>query len=356
MENLEQELLSKYFEPVIKKISDLFFYPEIRDEAALRKHEAETAALAKSNATARNNSQEDLVSALAKHMHIVFAAFMELKTRFNQDDLTRAFTNRVITGSYQAKVKDKKSGKEEDETRKLGWPSICKDKNKDFIIAKISDAVVDVVKTLQTKSEQNLYSKTEKFKSVESSKNPSSHVSSSRESIGEKRNSASESEEEKGDSLVRSEQLQQQVISGISDDDFMKELARRMGEELTKTDLLEAVQREIEGNKVLDEEELLENLSDLKRDFINLRSRSTNVEKDYFLRRLSEEISLAPIPDLSAINPKDNTHYPEIIEAIHSKISTKDEIRLQEFHKIIIEEFQKDHQSSRSKVREGAAR
>ncbi len=288
-------------------------------------------------------------------MHIVFAAFPELTTQFNQDDLTKAFVNRVITGPYQVKVKDRKSEKDKNETRKQGWPSICGKTDKDAIITRISNTVVDAVKALQTESEGNLYSKTVGFKSVESSKNPSSHVSSREEDSGRIVEGSPGSGEERSGGIGDRE-LQQHVVSRISDEDLLKELARRMGGEAADKTLLQQVQTEIEGNQVLDKEELLQSLGDLKRDFINLRSRSTDVEKDYFLRHFSAEISPAPIPDLSAINPKDNLHYPEIIEAIHFKISTKDEIRLKEFRKIITEEFKKDHQTSRLIVHEGAAR
>lgn len=346
-----EEIRGTLFKETIEKISDLFFYPEIRDADALEKHKRETADLNKPRATPRKELQkdliqEDLISATAKHMHIVFAAFPELATQFDQDALTRAFVNRVITGSYQVKVKDK------NETRKPGWPSICKDRDKDGIIVRISDVVFDAIKTLQTESERNLYSETAEFKSVESSKNPSSHVSSRRESEGKERSSASESEgKERGGGGIRDEDLQRQVVSGISDDDFMKELARRMGGELAETSLLEAVQREIEGNKVLDKESLVEIFSIAGEE---IRESRKSYDKEKFDKIFYAKIR--PIPELTNfktenflrdLNPHDNSHYSEITRSISERIKGLQKATVRDLKSIISEEYQSDHSLQR---------
>jgi hypothetical protein len=230
------------FEKVVQRISSLFFYPEI-DQALLEDHAKETAELKVLTAYPRNNTKENLVSAAAKHMYIVFSTYPELTTQFNQDDLTKAFVNHVVSQRYEVKNPlNKRKNTEKD----CGWPSFNNPENS----GKISSAVVDDLYQLQQNTGQNLYSKTPSFASVQSSKNPSSHTSSRGDSGTEEKRSGTSEGEEESSSRIRIEELQRQVVSGISDDDFMKELERRMGEELTNKTLLQEVQKEIEDNKI----------------------------------------------------------------------------------------------------------
>ena len=90
---------------IVTSLANLMHYPEITDEGLLGKHRAKTLLDgAKRLSESRDNTKENLVSAIAKHLHITFAVFPELERLFARDEIVKPFISRIISGKEQNKV------------------------------------------------------------------------------------------------------------------------------------------------------------------------------------------------------------------------------------------------------------
>ncbi len=334
-EQLESLTFEKVlFEKVVQNISSLFFYPEI-DPTLLEAHAEKTAEKA-STAFPRNNSKKDLVSAVAKHMHIVFSAYPELAEQYDQAQLTSAFVAHVISQPYE--IKDPEN-KRKNATREFGWPSF----NNAESVGEISAEVIANLRQLQENTAQNSYSETAKFKSVQSSKEPSRRASGDLE-VGDIDVKISASAQ--GDGGL----FQQHVLNGISDKDFIAEMQRRMGERVNP-EITQVVQREINDNKVLDKESLVEIFSDIGK---GLRESRRSYSKEKFdeviygeMRSIPELASLQSGNFLQSFNSCDENHYPEIAQSIAENIRILGTVTARDLKSIIGEQYQKDHASQK---------
>ena len=320
------------FEKVVQNISSLFFYPEI-DPRLLEAHASKTAEKA-STASPRNNAKEDLVSAAAKHMHIVFSAYPELTEKYDQEQLTSAFVANVITQPYEVKNPE---NKRKNATRKCGWPSF----NDEAPIREISAAAVDNLRQLHQNTVQNSYSETEKFKSAQSSKEPSRRESGDLEVEDVDVKISASAQEDGG-------LFQQHVLSGISDEDFIAEMQRRMGERVNP-ELSTAVRREIYDNKVLDRDSLVEIFSSIGKE---LRESRKPYDKEKFdeslYTKFSTIIQLENLESenfLQTINPHDDSHYQEIAQSISERIQGLGTVTVRDFKSIVSEQYQIGHSS-----------
>lgn len=320
------------FEKVVQNISSLFFYPEI-DPTLIESHTEKTAEKA-STASPRNNAKEDLVSAAAKHMHIVFSAYPELAEQYDQVQLTSALVAHVITQPYEVK---NPANKRRNIEKDCGWPSF----NNEESVREISAAVVDNLRQLQQNTVQNLYSETERFRSVQSSKEPSRRESGDLdvEDIAVK---ISASAQEDGGLF------QQHVLSGISDEDFIAEMQRRMGER-ANPELSAAVRREIDNNKVLDKESLVEIFSTIGEELRGARKPYDKEKFDELLyTKFSTIIQLENLESenfLQTINPHDDSHYQEIAQSISERIQGLGTVAVRDFKSIVSEQYQIGHSS-----------
>ncbi len=323
------------FEKVVQNISSLFFYPEI-DPSLLEAHAKETEDLRVATATPRNNSKEALISAASKHMHVVLAAYPELE-RFDQDQLTSVFVAQVISQPYE--VKDP-TNKRRIIQKDCGWPSF----NSEQFIKEICDAVIVNIHQLQDNTEHSLYSKTPSFESVQSSKEPSRRESDDLE-VGNIDVKLRASSQEDGRSF------QQHFLNGISDEDFIAEMQRRMGGERADPRISVAVQREINDNKVLDKESLVEIFSGIGLSITRARKAYDKEKFDELLyTKFSTIIQLENLESenfLQTINPHDNSHYQEIAQSISERIQNIETVTIRDLKSIISEEYQNDHTSQR---------
>lgn len=323
------------FEKVTQNISSLFFYPEI-DSALLAIHAKETANLNVSTASPRNNIKEILVSAAAKHMHIVFSAYPELVDQYDPRQLTSAFVKHVISQPYE--IKDPRN-KRRNAIRDCGWPSF----NNEQSIKEISDEVIVNLRQLQENTAHNLYSKTPGFESVQSSKEPSRRESRDLE-VGDIAVKMSASAQEDG------RLFQQHFLNGISDEDFIAEMQRRMGERADPS-ITHAVQREIDDNKILDKDALIEI-------FLDIGARIPEADSSYgkqsfddlLYRKFTTILGLENLESehfLQTINPHDNSHYQAISQSISERIQSLGRVTVRDLKSIIGEEYQNDHTSQR---------
>lgn len=323
------------FEKVVQNISSLFFYPEI-DPTLIESHTEKTAEKASTTASPRNNTKENLVSAAAKHMHIVFSAYPELAEQYDQAQLTSAFVAHVISQPYE--IKDPEN-KRKNATRKCGWPSF----NDEAPIREISTAVVENLRQLQENTVQNSYSETEKFKSVQSSKEPSRRESGDLdvEDIAVK---ISASAQEDGGLF------QQHVLSRISDEDFIAEMQRRMGAGANPR-ITQEVQGEINDNKVLDKDSLVEIFSSIaaetKRGAVENNKLSFDQAVYRKMRSIPELTNLKSENFLQSLNSHDNDHYQEIAQSISGRIQSLETVTVRDVKSIISEQYQIDHASQR---------
>lgn len=322
------------FGKVVQDVSSLFFYPQINPKL-LEAHAEKTAEKA-STASPRNNSKEDLVLAAAKHMHIVFSAYPELAEQYDQAQLTSAFVAHVISQPYE--IKDPEN-KRKNATRKCGWPSF----NDEAPIREISTAVVENLRQLQENTVQNSYSETEKFKSVQSSKEPSRRESGDLdvEDIAVK---ISASAQEDGGLF------QQHVLSRISDEDFIAEMQRRMGAGANPR-ITQEVQGEINDNKVLDKDSLVEIFSSIaaetKRGAVENNKLSFDQAVYRKMRSIPELTNLKSENFLQSLNSHDNDHYQEIAQSISGRIQSLETVTVRDVKSIISEQYQIDHASQR---------
>ncbi len=334
LDSLDFERLK--FKEVVQNISSLFFYPEI-ESSLLEIHEKETADLKVSTAFPRNNTKENLVSAAAKHMHIVLAAYPELE-RFGQDQLTSVFVAQVISQPYEVKNPANRRKNAKNTKRECGWPSF----NNEQSIKEISDAVIANLRQLQESTGHNLYSETERFRSVQSSKEPSRRESGDLE-VGDIDVKMSASEQEDGGLF------QQHVLNGISDEDFIIEMQRRMG--ATNPEIAAAVRREINDNKVLDKNSLVEIFSDIGKEIRTSREPYDKEKFDELLyTKFSTIIQLENLESenfLQTIDPNDDGHYQEIVQSISGRIQNIETVTIRDLKSIISEEYQNDHTSQR---------
>ena len=199
------------------------------------------------------------------------------------------------------------------------------------------------LRQLQQNTVQNLYSETEKFKSVQSSKEPSRRESGDLdvEDIDVK---ISASAQEDGGLF------QQHVLSGISDEDFTAEMRRRMGERADPR-IAQAVQREINDNKVLGKESLVGIFSSIGKELRESRKPYDKEKFDELLyTKFSTIIQLENLESenfLQTINPHDDIHYSEITRSISERIQSLEAVTVRDLKSIISKEYQSDHTSQR---------
>ena len=297
-------------ENISSRISDLFFYPEI-SKKALKKHQAQYPD------HHRDNSKSSLIDAMTKHLHITFAAYPELESdRFGgKESIIEEFMKNVITKPYLVRnPRNRRSNIEKD----CGWPSF----NSIDEFPDISQQVLINLKHLekQSQSQDHKYTETEDYKTNVSSKNPSNR---------ETRSASSEEEEKSSENGRRnSDEFQQQVISRISDDDFMKEFRRRLGRGkqvvdegffMRATNFLEIssrteeeAKREAEYNRLLEGDEknlLLGKLIELKGKFEEQTKEGYPLDNQDFNNNI-----LLILPNIELQNiPEDGNLYSAII-------------------------------------------
>lgn len=152
---------------VVGNIVNLIHLPEIIDviyedkngkkitktiDETLGEHRAKTLSDGAKKTKARDNSKDELVSALAKHMHIIFAIYPELEQVFNRELLIKSFIEKFIEG---------RNG----DCTDMGWPSFINQKDKD----QICELVKEKLKVFEEKTQKKHYTSYEKYKNLVSS-------------------------------------------------------------------------------------------------------------------------------------------------------------------------------------------
>ncbi|MFM7620203.1 MAG: hypothetical protein ACKO47_01170 [Alphaproteobacteria bacterium] len=122
-------------------------------ETFLEKHKNQTENYGnKRTAKARENSEGELVSALAKHMHIIFAVYPELERVYDRKLLIKSFVEKFIEG---------KNGNPQD----MGWPSFVDKEKKD----QICELVMEELNDLKEKTQKKHYTSYKEYDNLVSS-------------------------------------------------------------------------------------------------------------------------------------------------------------------------------------------
>ncbi len=104
----------------------------------LEEHKNKTVIDGAKTAKARENTEQELVTALAKHMHITFAVYPELKEVFDKNYLTKSFVEKFIGG---------RNGNPND----MGWPTFRRQSERDRIYELVKDKLKDFKKMTKEK-------------------------------------------------------------------------------------------------------------------------------------------------------------------------------------------------------------
>jgi hypothetical protein len=137
-------------ERIITWVSNLMHYPEITNEAVLGEHRGYTLTNKTNLSQARDNELNNLVKALAKHLHITLAAYPELNSLFTQEQIVKPFVTRMIIGK---------------EANKVLWPTFANQQAVDTIAAYVSYNL----DWLEAQATQNSYKSRAKYSELESS-------------------------------------------------------------------------------------------------------------------------------------------------------------------------------------------
>ncbi len=142
----------RQLDTIVTSIAGLMHYPEITDANILYQHQLDTQNYGAKRRPSlyRENSENNLVISLARHMHIVFASYPELNTLFTKDEIVKPFISKMINGK---------------EPGKILWPTF----NRQADIDRISGSVVTTLNQLNMYLDGRKYNARNSYQYLESS-------------------------------------------------------------------------------------------------------------------------------------------------------------------------------------------